>query len=459
MPYVDVILPLALAKSYTYRIAEEQAAVLKRGMRLAVPFKKDKLYTAIVDRIHDEAPVAYEARDIDQILEQQSVVESIHLEFWQWIATYYMCTMGEVMRAAIPGALLLESETIILKRDDTAIAEAELNDAEFQIHEALQHRQRLKVQDVANLLERKRVLPVLHGLMAKGIIDLKETLSEKYRPKWVKYVRITSEHASDEALEKVLDTLNRAPKQRELLLAYYQQRDPESSWVVQSQLIKSSGIASQVLRALVDKGILEQRKIREDRIQYDDDTAPQPQIKLNAVQTQAFSDIKSHWADSKVSLLHGVTASGKTEIYIKLIEEQLDAGKQVLYLVPEIALTAQLIRRLQQHFGASISVYHSRYSQHERVEVWNNVLQQESKTSIVLGTRSALFLPFKNLGLIVVDEEHDPSYKQMDPAPRYHGRDAAIVLAKSVGSHVVLGSATPSVSSFHNRGITSSILE
>jgi len=450
MPYVDVILPLALEKRYTYRISQAQTGMLQRGMRVAVPFKRDKLYTAIVDRIHNEAPIAYEARDIDQILEKQAMVEVVQLDFWKWIANYYMCTMGEVMRAAIPGALLLESETVILKREGSAIEEDQLNDAEFQIHEALQHRQRLKVKDVVSLLERKRVLPVLHGMMAKGAIELKETLSEKYRPKWVQYVRIAPEYASDKALEVVLDTLNRAPKQRELILSYYQHRDPNLPWIAQSKLIKSSGIGSGVINALVNKGIFERRKIREDRIQWQDDATTRPLIELNAVQIRALSDVHAHWKQGKVSLLHGVTASGKTEIYIKLIEEQLDQGKQVLYLVPEIALTAQLIRRLQQHFGASVSVYHSRYSQHERVEVWNNVLHQESKADVVLGTRSALFLPFKNLGLIVVDEEHDPSYKQMDPAPRYHGRDAAIVLARSMGSYVVLGSATPSVTSYHN---------
>ena len=453
MPFIDVILPLALEKRYTYSVTEDQYANLKRGMRIAVPFKKDKLYTALVDRMHHEAPLAYEARDIDQVLDDIPVVGELHLEFWEWISQYYMCTVGEVMRAAVPGALLLESETVILGREEVEIDETLLTDAEFQIREALLHRQSLKVKDVVNLLERKRVLPVLHTLMHKGAIELKETLAEKYRPKWVKYVRIHPEYTADTALQTVLEGLNRAPKQKELLLHYFQNREPDSPWIAQSKLIKSSGIASSILNALVDKGIFECKKIREDRVQWGESNGDIPSVELNAVQAEALADIHKYGETGKVSLLQGVTASGKTEIYIKLIEEQIQQGKQVLYLVPEIALTAQLIRRLQKHFGAYISVYHSRYSQNERVEVWNNVLREQTSASIVLGTRSALFLPFRKLGMIIVDEEHDPSYKQMDPAPRYHGRDAAIVLATSAGAQVVLGSATPSVTSYHNTRI------
>ena len=450
MPYIDVLLPLALEKRYTYKVTDDQLAILKRGMRIAVPFKKDKLYTALVDKMHDEAPQAYEAREIDQILDEIPVVVEMHLEFWDWISQYYMCTAGEVMRAAMPGALLLESETVILSRKGSEIDETTLTDAEFQIREALMHRQSLKVKDVMALLERKRVLPVLQTLMHKGAIELKETLSEKYRPKWVKYVCIHPDYTSDASLQEVMEGLNRAPKQRALLLHYFQNREPDSPWIAQSRLIKSSGITSSVLNTLVDKGIFERRKIREDRVQWGESNGDTASVQLNTVQAQALTDIHGHWEADKVSLLHGVTASGKTEIYIKLIQEHIRHGKQVLYMVPEIALTAQLIRRLQKHFGEYISVYHSRYSQHERVEVWNNVLGEETKASIILGTRSALFLPFKQLGLIIVDEEHDPSYKQMDPAPRYHGRDAAIVLAKSAGAQVVLGSATPSVTSYHN---------
>ncbi len=450
MPYVDVILPLALDKLYTYSVTDDQAGILRPGMRIAVPFKRSKLYTALVHSLHEDAPQGYEARPIDQVLDQEPIVFEDHLAFWQWIASYYMCTLGDVMRTALPGAFMLESETVILPSVKEEANEAELTDNQFLILEALQNNSALKVGDIQRILERQRVLPVLQSMMEEGLIQMKEKIQERYRPKWVKYIRVLPDYQTDEGLATVLEQLSRAEKQKTLLMHYFKLAGKLNDWISSSELIKSSGISAAIRKSLLDKGIFEEKKVREDRLNTELHVEKISDISLNPQQSQALANTEDHLDSGKVVLLHGVTASGKTEIYVKLAQKALIKGEQVLYMVPEIALTAQLITRLQQHFGDAITVYHSRYSVHERVETWNNVLKESPKTKVILGTRSSLFLPFRKLGLIIVDEEHDPSYKQFDPAPRYHGRDAAVVLAKSLGSQIVLGSATPSVTSYNN---------
>jgi len=450
MPYVDVILPLALDKLYTYSVTDDQAGILRPGMRIAVPFKRSKLYTALVHSLHEDAPQGYEARPIDQVLDKEPIVFEAHLAFWQWIASYYMCTLGDVMRTALPGAFMLESETVILPSVKEEANEAELTDNQFLILEALQNNSALKVGDIQRILERQRVLPVLQSMMEEGLIQMKEKIQERYRPKWVKYIRVLPDYQTDEGLAAVLEQLSRAEKQKTLLMHYFQLAGKLNDWISSSELIKSSGISAAIRKSLLDKGIFEEKKVREDRLNTELQAEKISDINLNSQQSQALADTEDQLYSGKVVLLQGVTASGKTEIYVKLAQKALIKGEQVLYMVPEIALTAQLITRLQQHFGDSITVYHSRYSVHERVETWNNVLKESPKTKVILGTRSSLFLPFGKLGLIIVDEEHDPSYKQFDPAPRYHGRDAAVVLAKSLGSQIVLGSATPSVTSYNN---------
>lgn len=418
-------------------------------MRVAVPFGKSKIYTALVLNIHKSPPVAYEAKTIHQILDDEPLVTDTQIKHWQWIAEYYMCSIGEVMRAAMPNALILESETIISKTDSTDIADSELKDDEFLIYEALHHQSSLKIDDIVSILDRKRVLPIINSLVEKGAVHLQEEIYQKYTPKLVRYVRLNSVYQNETALQELLEILSRAKKQREVVLTLFQIEATTKQPVKVSELINQSGASSAVIKVLIDKTILEEYHIQTDRVSYEGDSGLESK-RLNEHQEKALNEIKSAFQEKSVTLLHGVTSSGKTEIYVKLIEEQLKAEKQVLYLLPEIALTTQLVSRLQNYFGEKVTVFHSRYSGNERVEAWRNILTNSHKAQIVIGARSALLLPFEKLGLIIVDEEHEQSYKQFDPAPRYHARDAAIVLAGIFGSKTLLGTATPSIESYFN---------
>ena len=448
--FIDVILPIPLEKLFTYSISDAGAALLRPGMRVAVPFGKSKIYTALVIKLHRTPPIAYEAKEIDQILDESPLVTPIQIQFWQWLAEYYMCSLGEVFRAAVPSVMLLESETLILRNQSAVIEEDTLNDDEFLIFEALQHQSILRVGEISDILGKKNVIPILNRLLQKNIIIIKEEVYEQYRPKLIKYVQLGKDHTSEENLEALLNSLSRAPKQSQVVLSLFQLQATTKKPVKLSDLEKESGSSSAVIKALIDKEILEEHFIRVDRVVYEGDGEHSPLKSLNEYQQTAFQDIKDSFDAGKVTLLHGVTSSGKTEVYVKLIEEFIKMDKQVLYLLPEIALTTQLIARLQTYFGEKVAVYHSKYNAQERVEVWNNVLGKEAKAQIVLGARSAMFLPFRDLGLIIVDEEHESSFKQYDPAPRYHARDAAIVLGNLHGGKVLLGSATPSVESYYN---------
>ncbi|MGB5369871.1 MAG: primosomal protein N', partial [Flavobacteriaceae bacterium] len=448
--FIDVILPIPLEKSFTYRVSSSEAANLLPGMRVAVPFGKSKIYTALVAKIHTTPPEVYEAKEIDQLLDDVPIVNDIQLKHWKWIADYYMCTIGEVFRSALPGAFLLESETLILKNEQVEIDESTLKDDEFLIYEALLHQPILKVQEVCAIIERKNVLPVLNRLLNKNVILLQEEIYEAYRPKLVRYVQMGKAFANEAQLESLLQSLSKAPKQSQVVLSLFQLKAVTTKPIKISALEKLSGVSTAVIKALIDKGILEEYQRQVDRVNYDGDGEPNRLKELNPAQQAALQHIDAHFEKGKVSLLHGVTSSGKTEVYVKLLEACLHSGKQALYLLPEIAMTTQLITRLQAYFGERISVYHSKYSVQERVEVWNNVLSKKNKAQLIIGARSALFLPFSDLGLIIVDEEHEGSFKQFDPAPRYHARDAAIVLGNMHRAKVLLGSATPSIESYHN---------
>ncbi len=415
-------------------------------MRVAVSFGKSKIYTALVFKIHQNAPTLYEAKEIHQILDEVPVVNEFQLEHWSWIANYYMCALGDVYRAALPSAFLLESETILYKNQSFS-DEAVLSDDEFLIFEALQHQSQLTVHQVADILGKKKVLPTINTLIKKSAIYIKEEIYEQYKPKLVKYVRLHTNFSSDVALENLLDELSRAKKQREAVLTFFQLATDKKP-IKAKDLETRSGVSSAVIKALVDKNVFEFYHIKTDRVQYKGDTNPLKT--LNTFQEKALSEIKTAFQEKDITLLHGITSSGKTEVYAKLIEEVLEKGKQILFLLPEIALTTQIITRLQSYFGNQISVFHSKYSMNERVEVWNNVLENKLKARIILGARSSLFLPFSNLGLIVVDEEHETSYKQFEPSPRYNARDAAIVLAGQHQAKILLGSATPSLESYFN---------
>ena len=415
-------------------------------MRVAVSFGKTKMFTGLVLAIHKNAPTLYEAKEIYQILDDKPVVNEVQLNHWQWLSNYYMCALGDVFRASMPSAFLLESETIIYKnesfQDETILA-----DDEFLIFEALQHQSQLTIHQVVDILGKKKVMPIVNELIKKSAIYIKEQIYEQYKPKMVKYVRLNHSYTSDSSLSTLLDQLSRAKKQRDAVLTYFQLATSKKPIKVK-ELESKSNVSTSIIKSLVDKNIFEFYEIKTDRINFKGETNSLKN--LNKFQTKALFEIKESFKEKDVTLLHGITSSGKTEVYTALIQEVLDSGKQVLFLLPEIALTTQIITRLQFYFGNQISVFHSKYSINERVEVWNNVLENKSKAQIILGARSSIFLPFSNLGLIVIDEEHETSYKQFEPSPRYNARDSAIVLAKLHGAKILLGSANPSLESYFN---------
>ena len=444
--FIDVILPIPIQKTFTYSVTQYEYEFLKKGMRVAVSFGKTKMYTALVFKLHQIPPETYDAKEILQILDNKPIVTEHQLKHWEWISTYYMCGLGDVYRAALPSAFLLESETIIFKNESFDNKDI-LNDEEFLIYEALQHQSQLTIHQVVDILGKKKVLPIINELIQKSAVYIKEEIYEQYKPKLIKYVRLSNNYNSENSLELLMNELSRAVKQREVIMTFFQLSASKKPIKVKD-LEKVSGASSTIIKALEVKGVLEFYFIKTDRISYNGETSALK--KLNDYQKQALKEIKTSFTTKDVILLHGITSSGKTEVYTKLIQETLDSGKQALFLLPEIALTTQIISRLQNYFGNQISVFHSKYSMNERVEVWNNVLENKPKAQIILGARSSIFLPFNNLGIVVVDEEHETSYKQFEPSPRYNARDAAIVLSHLHQGKILLGSATPSLETYFN---------
>ena len=418
-------------------------------MRLAVPFGKTKIYTALVLNLHQNAPNLYDAKEIHQILDEIPIVNQLQINHWLWIADYYMCNIGDVYRGAMPSALLLESETIVSQKNDLFVDQSKLTDDEFLVYEALQQQSSLKVQDIMKILNRKNILPIIHKLMDKNILIIQEEINEVYKPKLVRYIRLHSQYDNNEGLSLLLETLKKAEKQKEIVLQYFQLSASEKKPISVKQLTEKANSTSAIIKTLIDKEIFEEYYIQVDRIDINHKTSDDL-LELSSVQEIAFQQINKSFESQNVCLLHGVTSSGKTEIYTKIIETYIKEEKQVLFLLPEIALTTQLVSRLRLFFGNKIAVFHSKYNNNERVEVWKQVLNHMPKAQIVIGARSALFLPFSNLGLIIVDEEHEQTFKQVDPAPRYHARDAAIVLANAHKAKVLLGSATPSLETYFN---------
>jgi primosomal protein N' (replication factor Y) len=449
MYFVEVVLPLSLAKTFTYSVSEAEFLFMKKGMRVAVPFGKSKIYTALVIEIHNLKPTLYDAKEIHQILDEFPIVTESQIKHWLWIADYYMCAIGDVYRGAMPSALLLESETIITKLNDSFVDESLLSDDEFLVYEALQQQSSLKVQDIIAILSRNNIFPVIQKLVDKNILVLQEEVQETYKPKLIRYVRLHKKYDTNDGLRELLDILKSANKQKEIVLNYFQLSASEKKPITVKKLIEAANSSAAIVKALIEKEIFEEYFLQEDRINFAGKSR-EGELQLSTAQQKAFDAIKENFEHKAVCLLHGITSSGKTEIYIKLIEEYLVTGKQVLYLLPEIALTTQLVSRLRAHFGNKVAVFHSKYNNNERVEVWNQVLRNADKAQIVIGARSALFLPFYDLGFIIIDEEHEQTFKQSDPAPRYHARDAAIVLANGHQAKVLLGSATPSIETYFN---------
>lgn len=420
------------------------------GCRVEVNLGKSKKYAGIVKRLLNKAPDFIDTKEVLNVLDAEPVVFEQQLQLWQWMASYYMCTEGDIMAAALPAHFKLSSESILVFNEEAGEDFNDLDNEEFLVAEALLIKKELKLTEVQQVLDATHVYPVINRLIQKRICYVWEALKETYNPKKETYILLHPDYKNEAALEALLNEdkrLQRAEKQMELLLAYLHYEKTEGE-ITKSNLLKKSGATDAQLKGLVDKGILKIEKRNIGRIKF----LPKDiniSFELSAAQRQAFDKIITSFKEKSVCLLHGITSSGKTEIYIRLIEKHLKEGKQVLYMLPEIALTSQTIRRLQKYFGGYIGVYHSKFSQNERVEIWNKVRNNELK--IVLGARSSIFLPYQNLGLIICDEEHDTSYKQMEPAPRYNARDAAIYMSGLFENcKILLGSATPSLESYQN---------
>jgi primosomal protein N' (replication factor Y) (superfamily II helicase) len=444
--FVEVILPLAVANTFTYRVPFEQNNKVEVGKRAVVQFGKSKIYTAIILSSSQNPPERYEAKYLLDIIDDQPIVNPNQLNLWHWMANYYMCHLGEVMQAALPAALKLASETRIVLNSEGDYDKSELNDKEFVVVEALEIQKELLVSDINKILGQKNVFAILRSLFDKKAIFIFEEINQKYKPKTIVLIGLNQAYKNPEALKQLFALLEKAPKQLDVLLAYLQlsKQNPE---ITKAQLTEASGATPAIIKALIDKDIfIADYKIVSRLTKYDDELTDT--FTLNAYQDVALKAIRHYFNTLPVTLLYGVTASGKTQIYIRLIEEAIAQGKQVLYLLPEIALTTQIIERLKKYFADKIVVYHSKFNDNERAEVWQKVLKNECK--VVLGARSAVFLPFVNLGLIIVDEEHEASYKQYDPSPRYNARDTAIVLAGMHKAHILLGSATPSIETYFN---------
>ena len=447
--FVNVVLPLAISKAYTYRVPHNLANNIAIGKRVVVQFGRNRVYTAIIFSISDKAPTAYEAKYILDVLDEFPIVTAQQLALWEWMSAYYLCTLGEVMQAALPSALKLASETKVTLNPDTQYDKSTLTDKEFLLLDALEIQPVLAISEIVKILDQKTVFPILRALFDKGMITISEELTEKYRAKTKTYVQLNSFYADAANRRALFDLLERAPKQVDVLQAYLQLAKTQNE-IAKSDLLESSDASAATLQALVAKEVfilVEQEVSRLSGVEADLDA----EFTLSPLQQEALNQLKTNLQEKEVCLVHGVTASGKTEMYIRLIEEYLAIGKQVLYLLPEIGLTTQVIQRLQKIFGTKIGVYHSKFNDNERAEIWQKVLNGDYQ--IVLGARSAVFLPFANLGLVVVDEEHENSFKQFDPAPRYHARDSAIFLASLFKAKVVLGSATPSFESYYNAKI------
>lgn len=445
--YAEIIIPLALPKNYTWEIPSTLLDQVMIGIRVEVMLGANKRYAGIVKKIFTEKPAAFNPKPILSVLDEAPIVYENQMELWEWMAKYYMCTEGEVMQAAVPSHLKISSESVFIYNEDQVIDSHELSDTEYIISEALQIKKELSLIEVQKLLDKKTVYPIVNKLIQKGICFIQENLNDKYKFKEETYIQLAPAYKAEDQIEKLLNDWTRAPKQLELLLSFlhFQKTDGEVS---QKSILEKSGASHAQLKALIDKGILIAEKRKIDRIKNDGLLGNQTLHELSEQQKAALASIKTQFEKYPVHLLHGITGSGKTQIYVALINDMIKQGQQALYMLPEIALTAQMIRRLKQYFGNSIAIYHSKFNPNERVEIWNKVKTGEIK--IVLGARSALFLPYKNLSLIIVDEEHDGSYKQQDPAPRYQARDTAIYYANKLNAKVILGSATPSVESYYN---------
>ncbi len=451
--FADVILPLPLSKPYTYAIPPEWVADIATGSRVIVPFGKRKYYTAIVVHTHQIPPADYETKEILSLLDKAPILRRPQLKLWEWIASYYLYSIGDVYKAAVPSGLKLESETVVTINAEYERGEAALpSEREAMLLDTLANNEKMTLIELEKVTGLRNILPTIRGLIEQEAICINEQLKSAYNPKQEVCVKLTFSPDEREKLRELFAQLASAKKQTKLLMAYLDlshfMRKGELLEVSKKSLLERAEVTSAVLNTLTAKGIMECYKREVSRVATTQRTVAEAHP-LNELQQAALESTLQQFKEKPVVLLHGVTSSGKTEVYIHLMQAALESGRQVLYLVPEIALTTQLTERLQRVFGNKLAIYHSKFSDNERVEVWNNLLQNKG-VEIVLGVRSSIFLPFRDLGLVIVDEEHENTYKQQDPAPRYHARNAAIVLASMHGAKTLLGSATPAIESYYN---------
>lgn len=453
--FVDVILPLAIANAFTYRVPFELNDFVKNGVRVVIPFGKSKLQTGIIIKVHENVPTEYQSKYIESVLDENPIITGNQLKLWSWIANYYMAPIGDVMNAALPSNFKLASETKIVLHPEADANSDLLTDREYQVFEALEIQEELDLKEIADILAIKTVQPIIKSLIDKRIVITKEELKHKFTPKTQLFVEFEEAYQSEKAIENLINTLSeqkRKEKQIDCILTFLKLggfKNNQSVPILRSEIEKNDASISS-LNTLEKNGIFSVKRMEVSRLQEFDEASKKKKV-LSDDQERALKEIRENFEEKDVTLLHGVTSSGKTEIYVELIQEQLDKGKQVLFLLPEIALTTQLIERLSAYFGDQIGVYHSKFNQNERIEIWNSLLKgDKSKFQIIIGARSAVFLPFNNLGLIIVDEEHESSFKQYDPSPRYNGRDTAIVLRSFFDAKVLLGSATPAIETYYN---------
>ena len=466
--FAEILLPLPIPGTFTYRVPFELNQKAKIGQRAIVQFGKTKIMSGLIISLTTEVPDYNSVKYLIDILDDDPIVNEKQLQLWSWISSYYLCYSGEVMQAALPSALKLSSESKIVLSDDFEVDSMTLSDNEFLIVEALQIQPQLTITEVSKIIGYKKVMPLIKTMIEKKIVVMQEELQQKYKAKYERYVRLSNTYRDEDKMHELMDKLSkRAYKQLELLMAFLVLGGSADNDVLVADLLKKADATSNALSALTDKGVFETYQKRVSRLKEYKALTDVSSIVLTEKQQEAYEAIHQGFNEEKPVLLHGVTASGKTEIYIKLIQEALDEGRQVLYLLPEIALTEQIINRLKKYFGDRVGVYHSRYDNNERVEIWQQVMNfrsrqvaelgdsvtqklSDSKYQIIIGSRSAVFLPFSDLGLIIVDEEHDSSFKQIDPAPRYSARDLAALMSKMFHARLLLGSATPSFESYFN---------
>lgn len=448
--FVEVILPLPLKGTFTYRVSRELENEVETGKRVVVQFGRKKLYTGIIAESHDRPPTGYQAKYIEELLDDEPVVFEDQLEFWDWMRQYYLCHIGDCMQAALPSGLKLSSESRLAIHPNYSGEMDDLDEEQLNVLEALQNNNFLTLDEIAKVIRKTHVHAVVRSLVAQEIVVQYEELQHKFKPKTEIVYRLAEWLEDKGKLEEVFDALNRAPKQLEALMQFIQSAKiaKEKGVVKRQTLISDNDISAAAIDQLVKKEILLKSAVEVTRL-VDKDAWAQGDIVLTEHQQKTFDELNELFSEKDAALLHGVTSSGKTEIYIKLIQERLDRGEQVLYMLPEIALTAQIIQRLQKHFGEKVGIYHSKMSDNERVEVWKKQLSSEPY-QVILGARSSLFLPFRNLDFIILDEEHEHTFKQHDPAPRYHARDAAAYLCKKWNAKLLLGSATPSIEAYFN---------